>query len=184
MRQETRPMPSQLDVDYYNWLVSQIRVGNPEKSYLEMFEIMHNTEYLFLIPNDDDRVGDGRQLRKDFFRDVVGRRYRKDDLDIKFVSFLEVLIGLSRRVAFQAGNDPDYWAWRLIKNLGLNKMSDPLSKAKIQTIEYTLEDQIWRNYDRKGHGGFFPLERSIEDQTKLDVWRQMNFYILEMKGMR
>ena len=184
MKQETKLMANQLDVDYYNWLVSQIKTGNPNKSYLGMFEIMHNTEYYFLIPNDDDRVGDGKHLRVDFFREEVGRRYRKGDLDIKFVSFLEVLIGLSRRVAFQAGNDPSYWAWRLIKNLGLNKCSDPLSSGQIQKVEYTLEDQIWRNYDRKGHGGFFPLERSIEDQTKIDVWRQMNAYVMEMKGMR
>ena len=30
-------------------------------------------------------------------------------------TFLEVLIGLSRRAAFTAGGDAESWAWRLLK---------------------------------------------------------------------
>lgn len=186
MRQEAAEMiPSPLDRDYFEWLVSQIRPGNPEKTYLGMFEFMHNKEYIWFIPNDDSRVGDGKHLRNDYFRDVVGRRYRKVDLHINGVSFLEVLVGLSRRMEFQIGRQSAAeWAWHLIKNLKLNRMSDPLSPEKLEKIDWILETVIWRNYDRTGHGGFFPLKRSIDDQRKIDVWYQLQAYSMEIKGMQ
>lgn len=144
---------------------------------------MHNTEFVWYIPNDGNRTGDGHHLRNDFFRYEIKseRMYQDGDLDIEFVSFLEVLIGLSRRLAWgmgDQGNEP-YWAWRLIKNLGLNKMSDPLTVYKRETINETLYDVIWRNYARDGKGGFFPLENTIKDQTKIEIWYQMQEYLLE-----
>lgn len=184
MKQMKEMPPSQLDKDYYEWLIAQIKPGNPNKSYLGLFEFMHNAEYIFLIPNDDQRVGDGKHLRSDYFRDVHGRRYRKDDLHINGVSFLEVLVALSRRVAFQIGGDAEYWAWRLIKNLKLNRMSDPLSRAQLERIDEALETVIWRNYDRRGNGGFFPLERNVDDMRRLDIWYQLQAYSMEIKGMR
>lgn len=179
---ETKTTP--IDHEYYEWLIAQIKVGNPNKSYLGLFELMHNTEFIWFIPNDDNRVEDGRHLRTDFFRFEKGRRYRKNDLVIDGVSALEVLVALSRRVAFQAGGDPDYWAWRLIKNLKLNRMSDPLSENQIEKIKEILEIVIWRTYERDGQGGFFPLKRNFDDQAATEIWYQMNAYILEIQGMK
>ena len=173
--------PNQIDIDYYNWLISQIAIGST-KQYYGLFEIMHNTEFTWFIPNDDNRVGDGMQLRNDFFRSVHKRKYEDGDLMIQGVSVLEVLIALSRRVAFTAGGDAPHWAWRLIKNLGLNKMSDNTSGANVEKINTVLEDLIWRNYESNGSGGFFPLKQTLNDQTKVEIWYQMQEYVMEIEG--
>jgi len=161
-------------------LISQIKISS-KRTYLGLFEIMHNTEFVWFIPNDGNRVGDGEHLRQDYFRYELDSIYEEGILDIEFVSFLEVLIGLSRRFAWVMG-DPDnspYWAWRLIKNLGLNKMSDPLTIGKRERINEILYDVIWRTYNRDGSGGFFPLEQTIKDQTKIEIWYQMQEYSIE-----
>jgi hypothetical protein len=181
MKQKMKQKPQTIDVDYYQWLVSRIKPGNPDKTYLEMFEIMHNTEFVWFVPNDDNRVKDGEHLRKDYFRFVLESQYEEGDLVIEFVSFLEVLVGLSVRFAWamsEQGNEP-YWAWRLIKNIELHKMSDPLTNRKVEQINEILYNVIWRTYDQSGYGGFFPLEKTLKDQTKIEIWYQMQEYAME-----
>lgn len=166
---------NQLDYDYYTWLISQINIPT-EKSYGDLFDRMHNLEFVWTVPNDDNRVQDGLDLRPEF----MGRSQGQGNLALAGVTLLEVLVSLSRRVAFTAGGDERDWAWRLIKNLKLNKMSDPLTTENADRVEVILEALIWRTYHHDGRGGFFPLKQPKEDQTKVEIWYQMNAYVNEM----
>lgn len=165
---------TQSDYDYYEWLVSQIRVP-PNKPLTGVFERMHNLEFIWFIPNDDNRVQDGLDLRIEFL-DGTNKR-----LDLNGVTILEVLVGLSRRVAFTAGGDAKTWAWRLLKNLKLHKCTDPLSDDQANRVDDILYSVVWRTYAADGWGGFFPLKQPSEDQTKVELWYQMNAYVIEMK---
>jgi hypothetical protein len=166
----------QLDLDYFIWLISQIdTVGS--RTYNELFERMHNTEFVWIIPNDDNRLQDGLDLRVQFMHEVSEKSY---PIDQAGATVLEVLIGLSRRVAFAAGGLPSWWAWRLMENLRLQKASDPLTTAKSLRVDNILDALIWRTYERNGQGGFFPLNNSVEDQTKCEIWYQMNEYVMEI----
>jgi hypothetical protein len=162
-----------INYEYYDWLVSQIDIPNG-KRYSQLFEIMHNTEFHWTVPNDDNRVQDGLDLRYEFAGD------HKDKIELQGVTFLEVLVALSRRVAFNAGGEPHKWAWVLMKNLRLQKCSDPLTRGMMDKVHDTLDTVIWRTYEINGRGGFFPLNNPNEDQTKLEIWHQMSAYILEM----
>jgi len=162
-----------IDIDYYEWLIAQVDIPNG-KSYRELFELMHNFEFLWTVPNDDNRIADGSDLRVEFLNGS------DHSLGLVGVSFLEVLIALSRRTAFTAGGEQEQWAWRLIKNLRLHKMSDPLNEAKISRVNDVLYSVVWRTYQRDGRGGFFPLTHPLEDQTQVEIWYQMNKYVIEM----
>jgi hypothetical protein len=164
---------NKLDYDYFDWLVAQIHTPANNRTYNELFSRMHNTEFVWTVPNDDNRLRDGLALRSEFLN---GSRRR---LDVVGVSILEVLIALSRRVAFTAGGDAEHWAWRLIKNLRLNKAYDPLTDEKALKVDDTLYALIWRTYASNGRGGLFPLKRPNYDQTKQEIWDQMNAYIIE-----
>ena len=166
---------TRIDIDYYEWLVSQIHIPNG-KDYGDLFTRMHNLEFVWTVPNDDNRVQDGADLRYEFADD------RKHEIDLPAVTFLEVLIGLSRRTAFTAGGEADRWAWRLLKNIRLTKMSTPLTEERSQMIDDILDSVIWRTYAADGRGGFFPLNQPQEDQRKIEIWYQMNKYVIEMKA--
>lgn len=168
-------MTRQLDDEYLEWLKAQVYDGSSSKTYDELLSLLHDKEFVWIIPNDDNRLEDGLDVRNEFLdvREV-------HPLLHKGVSVLEVLVGLSRRMAFAAGREPRYWAWQLLGNLGLHRMSDPVGIIKTTTIDEILETLIWRNYEPDGRGGFFPLRHPREDQTKVELWYQMNAYINEI----
>lgn len=164
---------SEIDYEYYQWLISQIDVPR-HKSYNDLFERMHNFEFVWFVPDDDNRVGDALDLRTEFLEESAL------ELSLTGPTILEIVVSLSRRVAFTAGGSERAWAWKLIKNLHLHKMADPLSDARAQKVDDILYALVWRTYDRSGEGGFFPLKNSIDDQTKVEIWYQMNAYVIEM----
>jgi hypothetical protein len=167
-------MATTVNHDYLNWLVSQIQIIGPPRTYNELFFQMHSTPFVWSIEGDDSRVNDGRDLRIDY-------PHRDDLSKYEQVSFLEVLIGLSRRLAFIAGGEADLWAWQLIENLGFANFTDPLNERKRRDIRERLTMVMARTYDPDGSGGFFPLNDPQEDQTQVKLWKQLQAYVNEIQ---
>jgi len=168
-----------IDFEYYEWLIGQVDTPRNGKSYRGLFERMHNLEFVWTVPNDNNRLQDGLDLRAEF----MGSKIKAKKLQLDGCTILELLIGLSRRVAFIAGGDDRHWAWRLIKNLRLNKMSDELTKENVDRIDEILYNLVWRNYRYDGYGGFFPLNNPERDQTQVEIWFQMQAYVNEMTDL-
>lgn len=174
-----------LNTRYFNWLRSQIEIPSGTKSFHDIFEKMHNMAFVWIVPHDDNRVHDALDLRTEFLDGTHGSN-TEDILKLevmfhKGASVLEVLIALSRSVSSLAGGEPRFWAWKLMENVGLDRMSDPLTDRKDNQATDILETLIWRTYDRDGKGGFFPLNWPKEDQTKIELWYQMNEYVMEIQ---
>ena len=146
---------------------------------------MHEIEFVWTVPNDDNRVQDGLDLRVQFMHQT-GRKQSSalDELIHMGATVLEVLIGLSIRTAFTAGGVAEIWAWQLIENLHLERASDPFTNGKANRVDDVLETLIWRTYQRDGEGGFFPLSGdTLIDQTKIEIWDQMNIYVNEIQEL-
>lgn len=158
---------------YFEWLISQIQYPK-SKTFNELFQKMHHIEFVWVVPNDDNRVQDGLDLRIEFYD---GNRPAKES---SIISVLELVIAISRRIAFVAEGDPSVWAWQLIKNLRLNRMSDPLTDYENEKTDEVLNNLVWRQYYPDGRGGFFPLANPNEDQRKVELWEQMHAYVNEM----
>lgn len=171
--------------DYLRWLAPQIRdvndgLSNPEHEFWGLLELMSNKEFSekYIVPNDHNRIADGRALRLEF---CYSQNIRSDALiDLGSVSFLEVLIALSRRLAFQrSGKNAPGWCWILMTNLKLHRYADPLTRGKARRAERILDQCIRREYAYDGTGGFFPLENPDVDQTEVEIWYQMARYLKE-----
>lgn len=172
-------MSNPLTEDYLRWLEPQIRdEQNSDKTYWDLLSIMFEKEFVWLVANDDNRIQDGLDLRPEFCH---ANHIRVDALrNLGPCSFLEVLIGLSRRLSFAAGGGAPGWAWQLLCNLKLDRMPDPITRRRIRQVDEILDTVIWRTYDPSGQGGFFPLAWSEEDQTRIELWYQMAEYIDEI----
>ena len=161
---------------YYEWLTTQINIqsrGRP-KEYYGLFNRLHHKMFVWVVPNDDNRMMDALDVRREFWGE--GNKIPRRD-----ISTLEVLVALSRRLEFNADRWDRYiWAGQLLKNLGLNRMYDPITIKKNDRIEEILETLLWRTYDPSGFGGFFPLLHPEEDQTKVEIWYQMSAYLKEL----
>jgi len=162
--------------DYFPWLISQINIpprGNT--TYNGMLSMLYDAEFIWILSGDDNRLQDGVDLRHEFLNHTKNK-----EIENRPISVLEVLIALSRRVSWITTESPEKWAWQLIKNLRLHKASDPLTSRKESNVEDTIEILIWRMYEYDGRGGFFPLQYPKEDQTRKEIWDQMNAYVNEM----
>lgn len=176
-------MSALLDQLYFEWLYSQVcsvKRKNPARTYWNLFRILFTTEFFWFVPNDDNRVEDGKELRYDFMRD---QQIDPDDVDKDWLqtgcSMLELCIGLAKRLAFETNGSVDEWFWELLENLDLRKYNDAthIPRAK---VEDTLDRVNWRTYRRNGHGGLFPLCRPPrDDQREVELWYQLNAYLLE-----
>jgi hypothetical protein len=169
-----------LDELYLQWLYSQVgsvKNRNPSRSYWKILRKLFTKEFVWIVPNDDNRAEDGRDLRLEFLEE-----YDVRDADATWMrlgcSMLELLIGLSRRLSFEAEGEPSSWFWKLMENLDLERYNDntPFSDAAIDEL---LDRVIWRTYRRNGAGGLFPLKRTREDQRQVEIWYQLCAYLLE-----
>ncbi len=132
-----------------------------------------------MIPNDDNRIADGVDLRNTFLSENGFEDSQPLSLNVLPVSVLEVIIALSDHLSFITDGSARMWAWQLIENLKLDKMCDPVKPRLQQYIDDALESLIWRTYQRDGRGGFFPLIHPNGNQLKVEIWYQMHQYLAE-----
>lgn len=173
-------MNEPLDELYLGWLYSQInsvKITNPARTYWSLFRQLFKKPFIWLIPNDDNRVEDGRDLRLEFAKqeDVM----LDQDWFEMTCSVLEMLIALARRLCFEDGNDVQGWFWELLENMDLVFTDDEYTEDVQQGIDQALDRLIWRLYLPDGRGGLFPLDRPTRDQREVEIWYQLNEYLME-----
>jgi hypothetical protein len=174
----TRRTSEALREDYLHWLEEQLSDERTPKSYWDLVNLMFDTEFTWSVLMDDNRLEDGKDLRVEFSHEFRAPRSRV--LNLAPISFLEVLIGLSRRLSFVAGGSAPGWAWVLLGNLELQRMTDPLTRPKQARARDILSAVIERAYRPDGMGGFFPLAWPDGDQTQVELWYQLNAYVEEL----
>ena len=178
-------MDKPLDELYLEWLYSQVGdpdIDDPTRTYWKILRQLYTKEFVWIIPNDDNRIADGKDLRYEFV-DQTGL----NDVDLEWIhlgcSMLELLVGLSRRFSFEADGEPRDWFWHLMANLGLKRYTDYRYTQReshiYKVVDFILDRVIWRTYDPTGKGGIFPLKDAREDQTRVELWYQLSAYVLE-----
>lgn len=173
-------MSEPLDELYFRWLYSQVgnaKLKNPARTHWSLLRQLYTKEFVWIIPNDDNRLEDGRDLRNQFVDEQELSDVDPHWMDIG-CSMLEMLIALSRRLSFEDDGAPEEWFWRLMQNLDLHDKTDK-SKFSAEDVDEILNNVIWRTYRRNGRGGLFPLKRAHEDQSEVEIWYQLSAYLLE-----
>lgn len=70
--------------------------------------------------------------------------------------------------------------WHLMDNVGLRISDWDYEERRMHGyVDQVLQALNNRTYDKDGRGGLFPLHDPGVDQTKVEIWYQMNYYLLE-----
>lgn len=177
-----------LEDAYFEWLYGQIgplKNRNPARNYWHLCRKMHETEFIWFVPNDDNRVEDGKELRQHFLRST---RYPLDDPHGLFrdlgCSIFEMLIALAKLAAYESDRSTVEWFWRMVQNLGLDRYSDDVYGRTVgrsidEGVEEVLHALNQRTYKRNGDGGLFPLVHPPTDQRDVELWYQLSSYLQE-----
>lgn len=168
---------------YFNWLCAKVMLlenPTPSLTFWKLLRKLHSTEFVWLIPNDDNRVEDGLELRHEFVREMnieVDPEWSKLDCSI-----LEMLIAFSRRAEFQTDISAKDWFWMFMEHLRLADCNDA-SDVNPSVIDEILYQFVWRTYDYNGVGGLFPLHETNHDQRKVEVWYQFCEFLVDQERL-
>lgn len=173
-------MNHDLEEPYLEWLyglVASSRERAKSRTYWTLFKQLNTKEFVWLVPNDDNRIEDGKDLRLEFLHENG-----ETDIDINWLeqgcSMLELLLSLSRHCAFESGGTAKHWFWHLIGNLQLEECTDASGYSE-SAVDEVLDRVIFRQYDYHGIGGLFPLRNPEQDQREVELWYQLNAYLIE-----
>lgn len=176
-------MKGTVDDYYYEWLYSKVgslRNRNPARSYWSMCKELYVSPFTWSVPNDDNRVEDGRQLRMEFLNSAYP--YALSDpswIDLE-CSMLEMLIAFSHRAAFNSYGTLYDWFWCLMENLGISSFTDNIYGPQAEReVRAACKRVVYRTYRANGKGGLFPLVYPDADQRKVEIWYQFAAYMLE-----
>jgi len=173
-------MSELLDESYLTWLygqVSSVRTKSPTRTHWGLLRQLYTTEFVWFVPNDDNRAEDGKELRKEFFLDESIFEVDPDWIDLE-CSVLEMLVALSRRLSFEAEGETRWWFWHLLENLELTHYNDKEYDNQ-DYINKAIDRLLNRRYKKDGLGGLFPLDYAGEDQRKVELWYQLASYVIE-----
>lgn len=173
-------MSEPLDELYFKWLYSLVadpKVVNPYATHWRLLNILYKKEFTPVVYKDANRAEDGKDLRYEFV-EAEGLQ----DVDHGWInlgcSMLELIIALSRKVAFNAGGEAKGWFWQMIDNAGMLGYNDR-RRYKEDVVDVILDRLIWRTYEYSGDGGLFPLKAPDRDQREIELWYQMSAYVIE-----
>jgi len=166
--------------DYYRWLIDIVGDMYEGKSYLLLLKDLWATDFIWTVPNDDNRHYDALDLRSEYTNENMGSES----------SLLEVMITIAAHMNDMMfdpiyGECIDVWFWELIENLELTIYDDENYNGRnIEDILYIL---LNREYDFNGKGSLFPLQNGSQKchkncnkhRNSVEIWYQMNDYLME-----
>lgn len=162
---------------YFRWLCNAV---NGEDDYRVLNEL-YSRDFYALVPMDENRTADGLELRYKYARE--NGAYPNLDRNC---SVLEMMVALSQRIDRNLMTEPDKgdqaykWFWEMSSNLGLATYKEDFdSEYAPYEISCILDTFLTRTYHYDGEGGLFPLQKPKEDQRKVEIWYQMNAYLME-----
>lgn len=176
-----------IEQDYYHWLCEYVGIQDKGAGYCILAHDLHKKPFYVLVEHDRNRAMDGLDLREEYLEDVNYPKYAHFDEEC---SVLEMLIGLARRISYETGRMDEAldttkdWFWEMISNLGLAKFDDEhyVDLDGFYKVDEILDIFLQRDYLRDGTGGLFPLKNATGDQRNVEIWYQMNAYLMEKEG--
>lgn len=169
---------------YFNWLYAKVhtlRTPTLSLAFDTLFKTLHNLEFVWLLPGDDNRAEDGKELRREFlimgeFPDNVEWRTQVP------CSVFEMFVGFSKRAENSTSTKAKDWFWEFLTNLNLSEANDA-SGIQPEEIEEVIEMFMWRRYPPNGDGGLFPIASPTRDQTELEIWDQFCDYLVDQNRL-
>lgn len=164
--------------EYLEFLIWRCNLRKYTK-YRQLFEVLHNMEYTWVLDRDENRAEDGRDLRDEYegFDDLI-----LDEVYKRPCSVLEMMLALSiaaddNIIGDPSEEHPEVFFLEMLKNLGLTEIH--MRRDSENEIKRVIRRWLDRKFEKNGVGSPFPVYTDQRDQRKMEIWDQVNNYIFE-----
>lgn len=171
--------------EYFEWLYNYVCKGraHDKASYRDIFTLLHQIEFIFHLPKDENRARDGVDLRYRFAMLKEDEWYPECVMDILDgpCSVLEMMVALAIRCEetimddTRYGNRTGQWFWSMMRTLEIDYMLDEYYN------EVVARQRIYRFLDREyspdGKGGLFHIPGCSDDLRDVEIWSQLCWYL-------
>lgn len=164
--------------DYFDWLTGRIGGRSKVASFEKLLWRLHETDFRWKLPMDENRASDGIALRWKYAYDTHKENMYDEILDALDgdCSVLEMMVALAIRCEetmddISVGNRTSQWFWEMVKSLGLGAMYD--NRFDSDCVNDILETFLDRKYAPDGRGGLFTIRDCEKDLRKVEIWSQL-----------
>lgn len=173
-------LEDRIRADYFEWMY-ELMCGDrfaESISYRQLFTFLHEVEFTYFIPYDENRALDGISLRYNYCLN-----HDCEDLEYCLAgpcSVLEMLVALAIRCEKnmdnpEKGDRTGQWFWTMITNLGLGAMSD--NNFNEWLVNDVITRFLEREYEPDGRGGLFRVRGWHRDMRTAEIWHQLLAYM-------
>ena len=166
--------------EYFEYLCELIDAKRFSKrvSYRKLLMHLHDIEFTWSVPYDDNRADDGIQLRRRFA--LMRNDMTLTDYILGPCSVLEMMVALAVRCETimddtSYGDRTGQWFWGMLVNLGLGSMID--ARFDEEFVEYVIVRFLDREYEPDGRGGLFTIYHCDRDLRDVEIWHQLCWYL-------
>lgn len=177
-------MDPELEEMYFLWLcnkVERLEVPTPSLTHWYMFKQLHQTEFVWIVPWDDNRAADGVALRPRFFVELGRDEEEAQEYRHIPCSVLEMFVAFAERIPEVVSErmTSTQWFWEMLRNLKLEEQNDANYNPVV--VDEILQKFIWRNYTLSGEGSAFPLHEPTRPVYDVDLWYQLFDYVKDRR---
>lgn len=167
--------------EYFEWLCDLVDIKRFSKhvTYRKLLARLHNINFTWFVPRDDNRADDGIQLRRRY--GLCMDDMRLPDYISGPCSVLEMMVALAIRCEETIMDNTAYgdrtgqWFWHMIHNLNLSGMRD--SEFDRDYVDSVIGRLLDREYEPDGQGGLFTVKQCPCDMRTVEIWCQMLWYL-------
>lgn len=175
----------QIKSDYFDWMYDLMCKDRFAETitYRKLFHFLHDVEFVYFVPHDENRASDGISLRYHYClaHDCEDLEYMLDGP----CSVLEMMVALAIRCekAIMAnplkGDRTAQWFWGMITSLGLGGMTDYNFNEWL--VSDVIKRFLERDYEPNGKGGLFTIRDWGRDARDAEIWHQLMAYLNNME---
>lgn len=173
-----------INSDYFEWMYDLVCGERFAESisYRRLLTFLHDVEFVYFIPYDENRAAEGIALR---YRYCLVHDCKELEWCLTGpCSVLEMMLALAIRCEENIMDDPSMgdrtsqWFWNMITNMGLGGMYD--TNFDEQLVTDVVDRFLRREYEPDGRGGLFRVKDWDRDMRTAEIWHQLMAYINSM----